>query len=258
MAYPKFENKHLEDALFSADIHEDWRKFSKMGIRKRPSKYVLVYKASLLDRFKRKFKPRKIKIHSILTVYQHKDVGVVRMTGVGSPHAAMILENLIALGGTKFLNIGIAGGLDDFGLYLCERAVRDEGTSYHYLPHGDCVDPDRRLTEQFGKFLREKGQQFVRGVTWTIDAPYRETKAEIRHYKKEGVKTVEMEAAALFAVAKVRKVKIASAFVVSDVLGSDKWDPQFDARHVSQKLFSLFDDAFEFLVSYSDEGRKME
>ena len=90
--------------------------------------------------------------------------------------------------------------------------------------------------------LKKKGLQFFRGVTWTIDAPYRETKAELQHYKKLGISTVEMEASAMFAVAKYRKVKIASAFVVSDILGT-KWVPKFhklDVKRTLNKLDRLF------------------
>jgi len=64
---------------------------------------------------------------------------------------------------------------------------------------------------------------FIKGPTWTTDAPYMETKQEIRLYKKEGIKTVEMEAAALFAVAKRRKFKAAAIFWISDVFKDGKW-----------------------------------
>ena len=68
----------------------------------------------------------------------------------------------------------------------------------------------------------------------------------IKKYKKQGVATVEMEASALFAVAKVRSVKLASAFAVSDMLG-EKWEPHFDKRSVNLKLFKLFDAAINCL-----------
>ena len=58
-----------------------------------------------------------------------------------------------------------------------------------------------------------------------------------------------MEASALFAVAKLRKVKIAAAFVVSDILGEDKWDPNFDAKHVKQSLNKLMDAAVDCLLN---------
>lgn len=170
------------------------------------------------------------------------------MTGIGSPHAATVFEELIALGGKEFLNIGSAGGLSDFGIFLCQKAIRDEGTSYHYLPHGEFTHPNKNLTRKLEKQLIKSKVEFQKAPTWTIDAPYRETIAEIKHYKKTGVKTVEMEASALFAVAKVRKVKIASAFVVSDILGEDKWDPQFNKKHVKQNLNKLFDVAVSCLL----------
>lgn len=85
------------------------------------------------------------------------------------------------------------------------------------------------------------------GTSWTIDAPYRETRAEIQRYKKEGVQTVEMEAAAMFAVGKLRKVRMAAAFSVSDIIGGEEWEPSFHARHVKDNLTVLIDAAFKCL-----------
>ena len=168
------------------------------------------------------------------------------MGGIGSPNAATVFEELIALGGKKFLNIGTAGGLHHEGIFLCNKALRDEGTSYHYIPHGKFTHPDKKLTEKLGKAIENKGLEYFEGTTWTIDAPYRETKAEIEHYAKKGISTVEMEASALFAVAKCRKVKIASAFVVSDVLGK-KWKPKFNHHKIKKSLNLLFDAAINCL-----------
>ena len=89
---------------------------------------------------------------------------------------------------------------------------------------------------------------FTKATSWTIDAPYRETKAQVQRYRKQGVATVEMESSALFVVAQIRKVKIASAFVVSNVLKDEKWTPQFGAKHVNKKLYELFDAALGCLV----------
>lgn len=244
MAYPKYENKHEEEALFTAQEHVSWKKYLKKHY-KGPKKYIIVYYAKVLNHFIKKYKPKKLKLKKLITVYHYKDIGVVRMTGIGSPHAATVFEEIIALGGKEFLNIGSAGGLDGFGFFLCDKAIRDEGTSYHYMPHGDFAYPDKELTKRMEKSMQKSDIKFEQAATWTIDTPYRETKAEIRHYKKMGVKTVDMEASALFAVAKVRKVKIASAFVVSDILGEDKWDPQFDSKHVTQNLNRLLDVAVE-------------
>jgi purine-nucleoside phosphorylase len=96
------------------------------------------------------------------------------------------------------------------------------------------------LTNKLGKAIKNIGLNYETSTSWTIDAPYRETKAEIKKYKKQGIATVEMEASALFAVAKLRKVKLASAFVVSDILG-EKWEPQFHTMNLKKTLHKLID-----------------
>ncbi len=241
MGYPNFQNKHLEQALFNPQDYVNWKSYLKKNYKNAPPKYVLIYYPKILNYFKRKYKPKRIKLYRLITVYQYKDLGVVCMTGIGSPHASTVIEELIALGGKEFLNIGSAGGLKAFGTFLCEKSIRDEGTSSHYIPHRKFAYPDKELTKRLEEHLLKNNISFQKATSWTIDAPYRETKAEIQKYKKQNVATVEMESSALFTVAQIRKVKIASAFVVSDVLGEDKWDPQFDAKHVNRKLYQLFD-----------------
>ncbi len=238
MAYPKFKNKHLQEALFHP---VDWMNYMKLTNRF-PKKYVLTYQKSAEDYFVRKYKPRKKEVYSLLTIFLHKDIGFVRMTGIGAPNAVAIIEEIIALGGKEFINIGTAGGLHNEGVFLCEKALRDEGTSHHYLKDGKFIYPDGKLTDKLGKALEVNKIEYKRGATWTIDAPYRETKKEVEHYSKQGISTVEMEASALFAVAKYRKVKIASAFVVSDLLGK-KWTPKFHRFNVKKEQRRLIDAA---------------
>jgi len=236
MTYPKFKDKYLEEALVNPEDYIKYKSFPK----NLPKKYILIYSSKALDYFKRKYKPKKIILYSLLTVYMYKEIGFVRVTGIGSPNATTILEELIALGGKTFVNIGMAGGLHHEGIFLCTKALRDEGTSYHYLPKGNFTYPDERLTENLGKFIEKEGLEFFSGTTWTTDAPYRETKAEVEKYSKRGIVTVEMEASALFAVAQFRKVKIASVFIVSDLL-EKKWTPKFDKINVRKTLNKLVD-----------------
>jgi uridine phosphorylase len=245
MPYPNFKNKHSEKALFSPKDFVTWKENYPEGPPNKPRKYVLTYYPYVINYFRRKYRPVKYEQNWTITILQHDDIAVVQLTGIGAPNAVVVLEELIALGGEQFINVGAAGGLNDFGVFLCDRAIRDEGTSHHYIPRGKYSYPDKGLTGKLGKSMKKLGFEFERGTTWTIDAPYRETKTEIRHYKGQGVKTVDMEASALFSVASVRKVKMAAAFVVSDILGEDKWDPQFEARHVRQKLKILLDAAID-------------
>lgn len=245
MGYPNFKDKCFEEALFSPSDYVTWSKHTKNASGVKPSKYILVYYPYLMNYFKRKYKPRVIKLWRLITIYQIGDVGLVQMTGIGAPNASTVLEELIALGGGEFINIGSCGGLNDFGIFLCKKALRDEGVSHHYLPRGKYTFPDSDLTSKFGQLLASQNIDFKRGVTWTIDAPYRETLSEIEKYRGQNISTVEMEASALFAVGKFRNVKVASCFVVSDILGKDKWDPQFDSKHVKDKLKLLVDVAVE-------------
>jgi hypothetical protein len=109
-------------------------------------------------------------------------VGLVGGFGIGAPVAALILEELIALGVRRFLNIGAAGSLLDdcrFGdIVVADAAIRDEGVSHHYLPAAKFAYPSALLTEDFAAALERRDVSVRRGTTWTIDAVFRETVAE--------------------------------------------------------------------------------
>jgi uridine phosphorylase len=240
MSYPKFKNKHLHETLVSPEKSPH---FMRKMPKKMPKKAIIFYNAFLLRKVLEKYKPKKMKrVSSQFDFFKYRDITFLYCIGVGSPSAALVLEEAISMGIRKFLNIGYAGGLQHDGFFLCDKALRDEGTSYHYLPHGSFVFPDKELNESLGKAMKDSGLEFEKGTTWTIDAPYRETKKEVEHYRKKGIMTVEMETSALFAVAKLRKVKIASAFSVSDVLGK-KWEPKFHHKKTKDLLMTLFDAA---------------
>lgn len=245
MTFPQYTNKHLEEALFTA---HDFIKYKNVDKNQFPSNYIIVYSEKALKSFRRRYsgKYEILKPFVHLNIYKIGDVGFVRLAGIGSPHAGTLLEELIAMGGKRFINLGTAGGLQEEGVFVASKAIRDEGTSHHYQAHGKYAFPDKGLTAKLAKALTERGIEFKEAATWTIDAPYRETKAEIEQYRKEGVATVEMEASALFAIAKLRKVKIASAFVVSDVLG-EVWVPKFHKLNVNKELDKMVDASISIL-----------
>lgn len=234
MPFPKFKNKHFEEALFTA---EEFGAYTKWGKNAFPKKIILCYQDSILRYFKNKYHGRyeKIKLYGGHEIFKVGGVGLMEMGGIGAPHAVVFMEELIAGGTKEVINMGTAGGLYGTGVFLCDKAVRDEGTSHHYIPDSIYSYPNEKLTERLEKELIKAKIEYRIGATWTIDAPYRETKKEIAHYKRIGVKTVEMEASALFAVAQVRKIKIASIFVVSDILG-EKWEPQFHKLSLKKTL----------------------
>ncbi len=246
MAFPKLKNKHLAESLFTAEDFGTYKKWPKNHF---PKKIIIFYQNSILKYFKRKYKGKykKIKLYGNQEILRMGKIGFIKMNGIGAPHAVAFLEELIAGGTREFLNIGTAGGLIEKGVFLCNRAVRDEGTSHHYIADSIYSYPDENLTKKFEKALEKGGIKYTLGSTWTIDAPYRETKREIAHYKNKGILTVEMEASALFAVAKLRKVKIAAAFVVSDILGKNKWDPQFHKINLKKTLNKVLEIGIEVL-----------
>ncbi len=249
MPYPQFNLKHLEEALFGP---EEYVKYSnKLKGEKFPKKIIITYQGSALRYFKRKYsgKYQTLKWSSNLKILSLGNIGFVKMNGIGSPNVVTFLEELIALGAKEFINMGTAGGLGKQGIFLCEKSVRDEGTSHHYIKDGIWAYPDKALTKKLEDSLKKNKIDFAIAPSWTIDAPYRETKAEIEHYRKLGVATVEMESSAIFSVAQLRNVKVASAFAVSDVLGEKKWEPGFHKLNLKKALNGLVDVSIETLNS---------
>lgn len=150
--------------------------------------------------------------------------------GLGAPFAAAFLEEVIALGCRKLIVIGSCGVLDSNlpkgTLVVPTSAIRDEGTSYHYIPAGREVAPSSRVVAVIENMLKAKGRQCVLGKTWTTDAIYRETAAKVKRRRAEGCLTVEMEASALFAVASFRGVEIGQILSSHDDLSGEVWDPR--------------------------------
>jgi uridine phosphorylase len=169
--------------------------------------------------------------------------------GVGAPIAAGLLEEAIAFGCRKFIACGGCGVLEkDIAvghLIVVSSAVRDEGVSYHYLPPSREVIADPRAVNALAKTLDDRGVPYRVGKTWTTDAPYRETANKILLRREEGCLTVEMESAALTAVAQFRNVVFGQALYGGDDLSGTAWDNrQWASRSdIRENLFWLCADA---------------
>jgi len=167
--------------------------------------------------------------------------------GVGAPLAACLLEEVIAHGCRKFIACGGAGVLDTEiavgQIIVPDCAVRDEGTSYHYLPPSREVAATPEAVAAIETTLARHGVPYRTGKTWTTDAIYRETRARMALRKAEGCLTVEMEAATFFAVAQFRGVQFGQLLYGGDDL-SGEWDSRDWTTHtVREKLFWLAADA---------------
>jgi uridine phosphorylase len=159
-------------------------------------------------------------------------------SGIGDSFAGIVIELLIARGATDVLAIGTAGSLQsslEIGdLVLTTRAIRDEGVSYHYAKPAKFAYPSPELNRRVEGALKELGVSYVKGTTWTTDAPYRETFGKARRFQKEGALCVEMEAASLFAIAKFRRVRLGTLHWISDDISRLRWNPQFESDETAQ------------------------
>ena len=154
-------------------------------------------------------------------------IGIMTGFGGGSPMTVELAEEFAAMG-VKSMILMTWGGLlqpdlEPGDIVVVDRAIRDEGTSYHYLPPAKYIDGDARLADQLAESIQARGGNCTRGTTWTTDAPYRETVEEIRQYQSEEVKTVEMESAGLFTIGQVHAIPTASVVVGMDKLADFRW-----------------------------------
>jgi uridine phosphorylase len=157
---------------------------------------------------------------------------------MGAPMAVMLLEQLIALGARRFLYLGFCGALApaySIGDYFMPiQAIREEGTSYHYLPADVVPTSSARLNAILLQQAVTRGLALRQGTIWTTDAPYRETAQKIRHFQAVGVHAVDMEMAALFAVAQYRQCETTALLLVSDECYHPTWRPGFGAQRLRQ------------------------
>ncbi len=256
MPLPNFAGKHALDAFFSpADFVAYKREQGPYPDFVVPEGVILSYQPSLVRHILATEETEQVDFASGMTLLSATGgrVGVVGGFGIGAPAASTIAEELIAIGVRRFMSLGTAGSLQKNlaigDLTVCDRAIRDEGVSHHYLAGEMFSHPTPELTATFIEQINQLGHDPVVGPSWTIDTPYRETVEEARHYQQEGVLTVEMEAAALFAVAQYRGVEIASGFAISDSLAELTWTPRFSSDETQQGLVTLYRAAFATLLA---------
>lgn len=147
---------------------------------------------------------------------------------VSGPSAAAVLEETHAMGAQKFVMFGSCGALDHTitagHILVPFAAVRDEGTSYHYLPPAEEVELDSRCVDAVCKALDALNAPYARTKTWTTDAFYRETAAKMQTRLAQGCAVVEMECASMAAVSRFRGIPFAQFLWAADSLSGESWD----------------------------------
>ncbi len=170
--------------------------------------------------------------------------GLMAGMGIGGPAVVAHLEPAVAAGVTRIVSIGTAGAvsssLSPGDVVVCEAALRDEGTSGHYLPPSARVEASGDVTDLVADALGRAGISPRRGLSWTTDAPFRETVDDVRTHERNGVLTVDMEAASVFAMAHYRSVQATAVFIVSDLVSGGVWSPRFHEPAVKEGLRTTF------------------
>jgi uridine phosphorylase len=154
-------------------------------------------------------------------------VGIVGCA-VGAPFAVLIAEELFESGCRLLLSVTSAGQIVPAGptpyFVIIDRALRDEGTSYHYAEPSEYSEANAELVAMAVNAVRAANLRVIVGATWTTDAPFRETAEAIKAAKRRGILAVEMEAAALYMFAKARQANVLCIAHVTNTMGQTAQD----------------------------------
>lgn len=159
--------------------------------------------------------------------YKNTDIAFY-LSRVGAPACVVGFEEIVAMGAKKFVLFGSCGVLDDDkvkdSIIIPVSAIRDEGTSYHYIAPSPEIEADAHSVQTLENVLTSCGYPYVKGKTWTSDAIYRETISTIQERKQEGCLVAEMECASMLAVSKYRHIPFIQFLYGADNLSSDTWE----------------------------------
>jgi len=165
--------------------------------------------------------------------------GIVPRT-IGGPYAVLIAEQLLVSGARLILGLTSAGRVSPSlplpSFVVVTSAIRDEGTSFHYLPAAGKVDCPTPIADLLTEELRSLGSPVVQGSVWTTDAPYRETATQLQRHATSSVLAVEMQAASLFAFGVARKAGVGVVAHVTNAV--DHHQEQFE-KGTDEDGFSL-------------------
>jgi len=167
--------------------------------------------------------------HTELYVFEEDGLtfGVIGCV-VGSSFAVLVAEELFVSGCQLLISITSSGQISETRpppyFILVDRALRDEGTSYHYLPPTDYSDAPEHLLDALEGAFDHLGTAVLRGATWTTDAPFRETDQAIKDMRERGLLAVEMENAALYAFAQARAKAVICFAHVTNQMGQIEGD----------------------------------
>jgi uridine phosphorylase len=186
------------------------------------------------------------------------EVGVIAGT-VGAPFAVLVAEELFASGCEALVSISSAGLVATDALppffVIIERALRDEGTSYHYLPAARYAEADPALTDSVARALSGGQTPVIRGASWTTDAPFRESASLIAARREEGVLSVEMEAAALLAMGQALRRPVTCLAHVTNAMATRPNDFEKGGHEGQEEALDLCARALAAALAHARAGQ---
>ena len=179
-----------------------------------------------------------------------REIGIVGRV-VGASFAVLVAEELFASGCRLLISLTSAGQIVPAGpppyFVIIDRALRDEGTSYHYMPASAFAEAEPQLVEAASMATLEAGPRVIVGGTWTTDAPFRETAEAIEAARSKGILGVEMEAAALYAFARSAGVRVLCLAHVTNTMGQDGTDFEKGEADGTREALSVLSSVIEAL-----------
>jgi purine-nucleoside phosphorylase len=238
MSYPVIHIKYRYRSLTSS--RQNILKYNRHS--KHADGLIIIYNKKFLDILLKNFKLKKLSdnLYCVNSNYH------LFLSQIGAPNIAICVEEYSEMGYKKFITLGVCGAISsnlDIGdIIICDRAVRDEGTSYHYLKPSEFIYCDKNLLDTVEKKIKFKNIKYHKKSVWTTDAPYRETSFEVKKYLDMNIDCVDMETSALYCVAKYKKVKALSVFLVSDIINHDKkkWSMAFNSNTIYNNFLKVF------------------
>jgi purine-nucleoside phosphorylase len=257
VSFPNFHEKYGKPSLLNPDAMFAFRqRVGHINITKPPESLIVCLQRGLPEKWRMRWRnPIRHAGRLLADLYVLKKsngrVAVLTNLGEGAPMIAALTEELIAFGVKRIISLVWGGGLQPDlkpgDIVVCDRAIRDEGVSHHYFPPEKYCYANSELVEKLRRSIEARGRSCQVGTTWTTDGPYRETREEVMQYQSEGVKTVEMEIAALFALGQFRNVQVASAVAVGDSLAHLRWDLPDNLRVIQRSLEYIYISAIDVL-----------
>lgn len=200
-----------------------------------PGKCVFAFLGEYIDEYASKTETRQVsefvsatkRYPVYITKYKGEEI-VLCQAPVGAAPAAQLLDWLIGYGVREIISAGSCGALEklpESTFLVPGKALRDEGTSYHYAPPSRFMEIGERARKAIRETILEHGMKYREVVTWSTDGFYRETKEKVAYRKSEGCSVVEMECSALAAVSAFRKATWGMILYTADSLADvDKYD----------------------------------